>query len=145
MHDLRFALRLIRQNPAFSLTVILILALCIGANTAVLSVVNTAMVKPLAYPEPQRLEEVVTYSRGEYNGDSVNGQIWELIHERVPSLDAAVFGGTRGVNMGFNGAGVFLREQRVSAGFFHVLGIAPEIGRNSTWMRIAQADRRRWF
>ena len=49
MHDLRYALRLIRQNWGFSLTVIAILALCIGANTAVLAVVNGAMLSPLPY------------------------------------------------------------------------------------------------
>ena len=54
-HDLRYALRLIRQNWAFSLTVVVILSLCIGANTAVLSVVNAAMLRPLGYPEPERL------------------------------------------------------------------------------------------
>ncbi len=57
MHDLRYAFRLIRQNWGFSLTVIAILALCIGANTAVLAVVNGAMLRPLPYPEPDRLTD----------------------------------------------------------------------------------------
>jgi predicted permease len=132
MWDLRFALRLIQRNWVFSLTVIAILALCAGANTAVLSVVNAALVAPLPYPEPRRLNQIVVYSNGGYNGDNVNGWTWEMVHDRAPSLESAVFRGSRGVNLGFNGAGVFIREQRVSAGFFHVLGIAPQIGREFT-------------
>ena len=130
MQDLRLAFRLIGQNWAFSLTVIVILALCIGANTAVLSVVNAAMVQPLAYPEPDRLAQVVTIYRGEYNGDSHDGTTWETIRDRTTSMEVASYGGGwTGVNMGVNGSGVYVKLQRVSTGFFHVLGIAPEMGR----------------
>ncbi len=132
MHDLRYAVRLIAKNWTFSFTVILILALCIGANTAVLSVVNTAMIKPLDYPQPDRLAHVVSiYSHGDGFETSVDGVTWELVRDRVPSLDIALYGGDfgGGVNMGVNGRGVFIHQQRVSAGFFHVLGIAPEAGR----------------
>jgi predicted permease len=133
MHDIRYALRLIRQNWAFSLTVIAILALCIGANTAVLSVVNAAMVRPLPYPDPDRLGAVVAvFPRGENPFEnSVDGVSWELVRDRVPSLDVAVYGGGfgNGVNLGVNGSGAFVHQARVSAGFFRVLGIAPLIGR----------------
>jgi predicted permease len=130
MHDLRYAFRLIRQNWAFSLTAIVILALCIGANTAVLSVVNAAMIRPLDYPQPERLTNVA--ARGiEDTSTSHDGRTWELIKERVPSIEAAVYGYGLGggVNLGVNGNGVYVKQQRVSAGFFHVLGISPEIGR----------------
>src|SRR5271170_104427 len=133
MHDLRYAFRLICQNWAFSLTVIVILALCIGANTAVLSVVNAAMVRPLPYPDPGRLGAVVAiFPHGDNPFEnSVDGVSWELVRDRVPSLDAAVYGGSfgNGVNLGVNGSGAFVHQARVSAGFFRVLGIAPLIGR----------------
>ena len=133
MHDLRFALRLLRQNWTFSLTVILILALCIGANTAVLSVVNTAMVRPLAYPEPDRLAQVVAVLHGhdgEEVDDSHDGTTWETIRDHARSIDAAVYTDwISGVNMGVEGSGVYVKQQRVSTGFFRVLGIAPRIGR----------------
>jgi predicted permease len=133
MHDLRYAFRLIRQNWAFSLTVIVILALCIGANTAVLSVVNAAMVRPLPYPDPARLGAVVAiFPHGDNPFEnSVDGVSWELVRDRVPSLDSAVYGGGfgNGVNLGVNGSGAFVHQARVSAGFFRVLGIAPLIGR----------------
>jgi putative ABC transport system permease protein len=76
MHDLRYAFRLIRQNWGFSLTVIAILALCIGANTAVLAVVNGAMLRPLPYPEPDRLTQIVAkyYFQGKEGfADNHNG------------------------------------------------------------------------
>ncbi len=135
MHDLRFAFRLIRQNWAFSLTVIVILALCIGANTAVLSVVNAAMIRPLDFPDPDRLAQVATFS-AENTYSSADGRSWVLIKERVPSIDAAVYGGDfgGGVNLGINGIGTFVKQQRVSAGFFRVLGVAPEIGREFSEM-----------
>ena len=133
MNDLRFAFRLIRKNWAFSLIVIAILALCIGANTAVLSVGNAAMVRPLGYPQPERLAQVVAVYRGEQVDDSHDGTTWETIRDRASSIDAAAFGGGwTGVNMGVNGTGVYVQQQRVSAGFFRVLGIAPEAGREFT-------------
>lgn len=130
MHDLRFALRLIGKNWAFSLTVAAILALCIGANSAVLSVVNAAMVQPLAYPQPERLAQVVAIYRGEQVDDSHDGTTWETTRDRASFIYSAAFGGGwTGVNMGVNGTGVYVQQQRVSAGFFRVLGIAPEFGR----------------
>jgi len=133
MHDLRYAFRLIRQNWAFSLTVIVILALAIGANTAVLSVVNAAMVRPLPYPDPDRLGAVLAmYPGGEKSFEhGVDGVSWELVRDRVPSLDVAMSGDGfgNGVNLGVNERGAFVHQARVSAWFFRVLGIAPLIGR----------------
>src|ERR1700678_437982 len=133
MHDLRYAFRLIRQNWAFSLTVIAILALCIGANTAVLAVVNGAMLRPLPYPEPERLMQVNVIFRHEGATsayDSHDGRTWFAIREGVPSLDAAVYSDwITGVNLGVAGNGVYVTQQRVAAGFFQVLGVRPLIGR----------------
>jgi predicted permease len=136
MHDLRYAFRLIRQNWGFSLTVIAILALCIGANTAVLAVVNGAMVRPLPYPQPERLAQVVLifqHQGASETDDSHDGRTWEVIRDRVPSLDAAVYSDwATGVNLGVEGSGVYVRQQRVSAGFFRVLGVHPAMGREFT-------------
>src|ERR1700731_3233409 len=94
MHDLRYAFRLIRQNWGFSLTVVAILALCIGANTAVLAVVDGAMLRPLPFPEPERLAQVVVVSRhagASSTYDSHDGRTWLAIRDGVPSLEATVY------------------------------------------------------
>jgi predicted permease len=136
MHDLRFAFRLIRQNWGFSLTVIAILALCIGANTAVLAVVNGAMIRPLPYPEPDRLAQLVRVFDNDGVSNSYNshdGRTWEAVRDRVSSLDEAVFSyGTNGVNLGVEGNGIYVQQQRVSTGFFGILGVHPLIGREFT-------------
>lgn len=130
MNDIRLAFRLMGKNATFSIVVAAILALCIGANTAVLSVVNAAMVKPLPYADSGRLVHVVSiYADGEPE-TSVDGVTWELVRDRVPALEIALYGGFGGgVNMGVNGSGVLVHQQRVSAGFFHVLGVVTEAGR----------------
>jgi putative ABC transport system permease protein len=132
MHDLRYAFRLIRQNWGFSLTVIAILALCIGVNTAVLAVVNGAMLRGLPYPEPERLTQIVAkFSLGNFV-DNFDGTVWEAIRDHASSLDAAVYSGAGGINFGVNGTGLYVKQQRVCAGFFRVLGIRPLIGREFT-------------
>jgi predicted permease len=141
MHDLRYAFRLIRQNWGFSLTVIAILALCIGANTAVLAVVNAAMLRALPYPEPERLMQVVV--RFQHEGasnayDSHDGRTWFAIRDGAPGLEATVYSDwITGVNLGIAGNGVYVKQQRVSAGFFQVLGVRPLLGREF----IADEDR----
>jgi predicted permease len=136
MHDLRYAFRLIRQNWGFSLTVIAILALCIGANTAVLAVVDGAMLRPLPYPQPDRLMQVVVRFQREAASsayDSHDGRSWFAIRDGVPSVEAAVFSDwITGVNLGVSGSGVYVKQQRVAAGFFHVLGVRPLVGREFT-------------
>ena len=64
MKELRYALRQLRKSPGYSVTVLAMLALGIGANTAVFSVVDAAMLRPLPYAQPQRLVEVDAYDEG---------------------------------------------------------------------------------
>jgi predicted permease len=128
--DLRYAARMLRKSPTFTAAAVATLALCIGANTAIFSVVYAVLLRPLPYPHPERLAWVARHFRDNYEGLGENGQIWEAVRDNASYLDAAVFSdGSMGVNLASGGRVEYVKQQRVSAGFFRVLGVTPVIGR----------------
>src|SRR5215831_10497589 len=135
MH-LRHTLRLFARHPGSTALLLLTLALAVGANTAIFSVVDATLFRPLPYPEPDRLINVVT--RYEGNGasgvdSSVDGATWVAVRSHSSTLDAAVYTDwVRGVNFANGQAAFFVPQQRVGAGYFHVLGVSPRLGREFT-------------
>ncbi len=101
--DVRIGSRMLARNPGFTFTVILTLALSIGANTAIFSIVNALLLKNLPYPHPDRLAALYARTTGPdaYNmRRNIDGEQWELLRDNVPSLLSAVAGGrTSGVNL----------------------------------------------
>ena len=92
LQDVRYGLRFLRRNPRFSAVVVLTLALGIGVNTAVFSVVNTVLLKPLAYPHPERLVWLGTYDP-RIGRDMVDMTEYTRWREQARSYDAmAAFG-----------------------------------------------------
>jgi predicted permease len=133
--DIRYSLRLLRRTPLVSAIIILTLALCIGANTAIFSVVDATLLRPLPYPEPERLVEIARHVRAPgYEGDNTgaDGRTWEMVRDHATFIDAAVYGGSEGVNLAASGSVEYVQQERVGAGFFRVLGVAPMIGREFT-------------
>src|SRR5205085_10621631 len=97
MVDCRFGWRQLRKNPGFTLTVVLTLALSVGANTAIFSLVNALLLKSLPYSHPGRMGAIYTRIIGSETSDkyhNVNGEQWELLRDHVPALISAVSGGT---------------------------------------------------
>jgi putative ABC transport system permease protein len=126
--DLRFGIRMLRKSPGFSLIATLTLALGIGANTAIFSVVDATLLRPLPYPEPERLVMLWTKGTGGRGSSAVpDYREWRDQNQTFSGLGAFSFGD-------FNLTGDSLNAERVqgafvSADFFSVLGVAPALGR----------------
>ncbi len=141
IQDLRLALRQLHKNPGFGLAVMLTLALGVGVNTAVFSLVNGFLLRPLPYPDADRLAVLMLHQEGisksgefvHEDDPSQDGETWEMIRDRVPAVQAASFGGTSGVNLQAGSASGnavrYVQDMRVSARYFEVLGIQPLLGR----------------
>lgn len=126
--DLRYGARSLRKNPGFSLVVILTLALGIGANTALFSVVNGVLLKPLPFPDP---EQLVTLHQSKPNfetGAIPFPNFRDLQKENRTFSSMAI---SRGVGFSMIGTGEPERVNGrwVTTDFFSVLGIQPALGR----------------
>ncbi len=131
--NLRFAVRQLVHNRAFTFTVVITLALSIGANTAIFSIVNALMLKSLPYPQPERIGTLFQRTQGPNPADEqrwIDGTQWEQLRDNVPSLtsavDAALAGGA---NLQAGPQIAYVHAGRVSARYFDVLGIRPAVGR----------------
>jgi len=129
LEDLRYSLRQFRRSPGFTIVAGLALALGIGANTAIFSVVNGVLLRPLPYPEPDRLM-LIYESSHEFSHSSVaylNFLDWR--RENHSFKDMATF---RGDDFNFTGSGQpeHLSGEYVSASLLSVLGVNPILGRN---------------
>jgi len=131
-HDLRYALRMLRHNPGFTAAAVIVLALGIGANTALFSIVNAVLLRPLPYPQP---EQLVTLRESKPN--FATGSIslphfldWQKDNRTFTSM-AAMRGGRSLVLTGLGDAEQ-LNTVMLTSGFFEQLGVHPVIGRTFT-------------
>ncbi len=130
--DTRFALRQLRKAPGFTLIVVGTLALCIGVNTAIFSVLDAVLLRGAPYPEADRLAVVVTAAREggvEDIDTSQTGALFEAVRDHAGGLDVAASSQSGGANFAANDRPEYIQQQRVSAGYFRVLGMAPRAGR----------------
>jgi putative ABC transport system permease protein len=129
IQDVRFGLRMLRRNPAFTTLAVLVLALGIGANTAIFSLVNSVLLRPLPYPDPQRLVVI----RGDHKQ---LGPIplsypaflaWREQTDVFEQVATFINGGEA-----FTGVGEPETIQRlnVSANLLPMMGVEPELGRS---------------
>ena len=131
MNDLKFAFRQLLKNPGFTAVAVLTLALGIGANTAIFSFVNTILLRPLPFTEPERL--VMVYASYQANDSHKNWVAAPTLNEwrkqstvfeglAARSFDGFVLTG-RGKPENISGS-------RLSANIFRLLGIRPVLGRD---------------
>jgi macrolide transport system ATP-binding/permease protein len=127
--DLRYALRQMGKNPGFATTAILMLALGIGASTAIFGFVDAALIQPLPYAHPNRLLDV-DESEGAFPRDNLSYddyQDWKRMNTTLSSLDVYT---SFGFLLRMGGVSETVTATRVSDGFFHTLGVQPVLGRD---------------
>ena len=136
--DLRYGVRVLRRSPGFSATAVLTLALGIGANTAIFTVIDTVLLRPLPFTDPDRL---VTVGDRNPDGSSANAGFQTMIAWRDRSRTLEGFAGTRswtptlviGPSAQFGaGEGERIQAVRVSWNYFDLLGVRPLLGRTFT-------------
>ncbi len=128
LQDVRYALRVLRQNPGFTIAAVAALALGIGANTAIFSVLNTVLLKPLPYPEPDRLVMLLNTSpQGSGPGASpTKFNLWRRPSGALQDVSAYRF---TVVNLTGDGDPEQIPAGYVSADFFRLFGVPIVAGR----------------
>jgi putative ABC transport system permease protein len=130
LQDLRFAFRVLRKSPGFAITVVITLALGIGANTAIFSIVYGVVFRPLPYPQPQRIVELTESSpRGSDEKDVTYQEMQFLIEHGSPFQFLTGYT-VQGYNLSVGKKTERVKGQPVSTDYFHVLGINPLLGRD---------------
>ncbi len=129
LQDLRFAIRTLRRTPGFTLIATLTLALGIGANTAIFSVFYGVLLRPLGYPEPDRLVQL-TQSTASYRGELwVTYPQFQLLDQRTQAVVSLAAATPLGFNLSNGDEAFRVAGLRVSRGYFDVLGVQPLLGR----------------
>jgi putative ABC transport system permease protein len=130
--DVRYSLRAMRKNPAFTLTAVLTMALGIGANTAMFTVIRGVLLRPLIYPAPQQLMSISIdeMGRNERSGTLLPPRFEELQKDaRSFSAIAAYLKSQEDMSLSGRGGPEAVKVARVSANFFTTLGVQPITGR----------------
>jgi predicted permease len=127
--DLRYGLRQLRKNPRFTAIAALTLALGIGASTAIFSVVNTVLLHPLPYRDPERLV-LVTESLPAMSSDEVGVSASEYLdyRDRNRSFSQVAAYESAGFNLTGEGQPLRVNAAAISASVFPLLGVSPELG-----------------
>jgi putative ABC transport system permease protein len=135
MNDLRYALRQLAKSPGFTAVAILTLALGIGANTAIFSVVNALLLKPLPFPEPQQLLAfgmTNTRQSGQTDLGSLSYPDFFDFRKQNRTLQSLAVYRDRNFAITSDEGAASLRGVKSSAEFFDVLGVKPILGRGFT-------------
>jgi putative ABC transport system permease protein len=128
LQDLRFGLRMLRKSPGFTIVAVLTLALGIGANTAIFSVVNTVLLRPLPYPQPDRIVQLVrSFPEGNFHHISISKfMVWR--NQTQVFQDIAASGHHAGINLTGGDSPEQVMAEHVSAGYFAVFGAPVAMG-----------------
>ena len=128
--DVRFGLRSLAKRPGFTAIAVITLALGIGANSAIFSVVNAVLLRPLPFKDPDRL--MVVWERRESSGNSnlpLSGHEYSAFKERTNVFEALTIVQPNGLNLTGRGDPSMVDVLEVSTEYFSVIGVPPMLGR----------------
>ncbi len=128
--DLKYGLRILRKSPAFTAVAVITLALAIGANTAIFSIVYGVVFRPLPYPQPQRIVELTESSPRGSDEKDVTYQELQFLQEHSSPFQFLTGYTVQGYNLGLGDKTERVKGQPVSTDYFQVLGIRPLLGRD---------------
>jgi predicted permease len=126
--DLRYAFRTLRRAPLFGVVAVVSLALAIGANSAIFSLINAVLLRPLAVREPDRLVQI-TRMTPEGRAANVSYPLFEHLRDNVRSISGAFAHGTLADSIVMDGEQEFVTADMVTGAYFDVLGVQPASGR----------------
>jgi putative ABC transport system permease protein len=129
LQDLRYAVRTLRRTPGFTLVAATTLALGIGANTAIFSVFYGVLVRPLSYPDPDRLVQLAQTSSSYRGQMGITYREFRFLEERSEVFSAVAATTPVGFNIFTGSEALRVAGLRVSRGYFDVLGVQPALGR----------------
>ena len=130
LRDIQYSFRRLRKTPAFTVIVVLTLALGIGANTAIFSVVNTVLLRPLPYRAPRGLISIAHFYPSLNNmAAPVSARGFRDYRDKTKSFESLAVETGFGANLTGAGDPERIPGVRVSGDWFHVLGVAPLFGR----------------
>ena len=139
LQDLRYGLRMLAKNPGFTAVAVLSLALGIGANSTVFSIVDGMFLRPWPVKDPSRLVVVSTNSAKEAGSTSSSYPDYLDIRNQVPAFEGVLAYGERGAFVSAKGQGEMVTVDVVSENYFAVLGVNAALGRTFS-TRPDQAD-----
>ncbi len=131
MNDIRFAFRQLFKEPRFTIIAVLALAIGIGANTAIFSVVNAVLLKPLPFPQAERLVAFGSVDR-RVQSEGLNSMSYPDFFDfrtQNKSFEKIAIHRRESLALADNGPAQSLRAEKVSGEFFDVLGVHPMLGR----------------
>ena len=131
LQDIRYAFRMLLKHPGFSIVVVLTLALGIGANAALFSVVNGVLLKPLPYPDPDQLV-TIHQSKPNFDMGAMPYPNFVDIRNQNQTFSSMAISRSTGFSLLGSGEPERLRGRYVSGEFFSVLGLQPQLGRTFT-------------
>src|SRR6187200_750695 len=130
MINLRYAFRQLRKSPAFTVTALATVAICLGANLAIFAVINSILLRPLPFPDADRLVTIYnTYPKAGVENDGSSITNYYERRGNIPAFSSLSISLYRPEPVGEEGSTEQEQVMRVSAEFFTTLGVGPIMGR----------------